>query len=248
MRHTAITLFLGLVCLVLSSCGGGSGNLMNDQSCPACLSPIDMRPFEEFRALLTGTKEIDTRYDTMQIRVGESFYESSQGPIVSTLGWWAINNSPHVRTGDFFRDGVVAGVTADENGIKRAYAVGPEPVPFTFDTAIYQGNLDGISENRHVTGEAEMSVDLQTLTGMLNLTNLEINSHDVTVPGSRLTTLDWTQFLDGDLSYMLAIEGDTFRGSSGDHGVVLGSFFGDRHIGGTLQRDDLDAAFTGVRP
>ena len=54
---------------------------------------------------------------------------------------------------------------------------------------------------------------------------------------------------DGDLAYTVGVRGNTFVQTGGDDGIVTGIFAGARHEGmaGTLQRDDLAAAFGGSR-
>ena len=94
----------------------------------------------------------------------------------------------------------------------------------------------------------DMTVDLEALTGTLDFTDLSIYGYDATVPADSHSEEDQTMFLDGDLSYDLAIDGYVFTQTGGDDGSVTGSFFGDRHMGGNLQREDLDAAFAGAAP
>ena len=54
---------------------------------------------------------------------------------------------------------------------------------------------------------------------------------------------------DGDLSYVIAVRGNTFRETGGDEGRLTGVFVGAAHEGaaGTLERDDLTAAFGAAR-
>ena len=68
------------------------------------------------------------------------------------------------------------------------------------------------------------------------------------VPGSVGSGVRWG---DGDLHYFIKVRGSTFiqLDSSPDDGVLTGAFFGLAHkaMGGTLRRDDLTAAFGGIR-
>ena len=54
---------------------------------------------------------------------------------------------------------------------------------------------------------------------------------------------------DGDLGYSIDVHGNTFRQTGGDDGILTGAFFGESHegMGGTLEREDLTAAFGGTR-
>ena len=54
---------------------------------------------------------------------------------------------------------------------------------------------------------------------------------------------------DGDLGYLITVNGNTFTRTGGDEGYLTGAFFGRRHegMGGTLEREDLTAAFGGGR-
>ena len=65
-------------------------------------------------------------------------------------------------------------------------------------------------------------------------------------PGSAGSATLWD---DGHLSYTVEVRGNTFTRIGGDSGIVTGAFLGTEHqaMGGTLQRDDLSAAFGGSR-
>ena len=94
-----------------------------------------------------------------------------------------------------------------------------------------------------VAGDAEIGVDLGTLTGSADFENLETWP---TAPGEPGTG---TQWLDGDLGYTIAVTGNTFRETGGDDGRLTGIFVGRSHEGaaGTLERSDLTAAFGASR-
>ena len=96
-----------------------------------------------------------------------------------------------------------------------------------------------------VAGAAELSIYLDSLNGDLDFTELEYWCAGQ-APGKTGTGTVWS---DGDLSYDLEVRGNTFTRTGGDAGIVTGAFLGTRHqaMGGTLQRDDLSAAFGGSR-
>lgn len=249
---------VGVVLVVmLLGCGGGpsgSAPFITDpeheptvESCKTCLTVVDPRPPEPFRVLVTD------REDTHVIVVEK---EEKMIPAAATgrsdskllnaaLGPWVHQSSPSIRYSGFFGDDVVVGV-AVWNGVTRSYAVGPSPT--SLGSATYQGRMVGISDNRYVHGSMEMTVDIEALTGTLAFTDLSIYGYDASVPHDSHSEEDQTMFLDGDLSYDLAIDGYVFTETGGDDGSVTGSFFGERNMGGILQRQDLNAAFAGASP
>ncbi|MDE0342643.1 MAG: thrombospondin type 3 repeat-containing protein [Deltaproteobacteria bacterium] len=108
-------------------------------------------------------------------------------------------------------------------------------------TVTWMGELLGFSDRAPVAGDAEIGVNLGALDGRADFTSLETWAAD-TAPGAEGTG---TQWLDGDLGYTIAVTGNTFSKTGGDAGVLTGIFTGRNHEGaaGTLERDDLTAAF-----
>ena len=88
-------------------------------------------------------------------------------------------------------------------------------------------------------------MELASLQGSADFTNLEA-WNDPPLPGDMGNGMQW---LDGDLSYAIAVLGNTFRETSGDAGRLTGIFTGRNHEGaaGTLERDDLVASFGAQR-
>ena len=130
------------------------------------------------------------------------------------------------------------------NGRGHPWTTGPAPLANLVDnreligTVSWSGHLLGFTpESEAVRGDAGLTIDLETLDGYLDFANLK---H--WVPDGSGTT--WN---DGDLAYDIAVHGNTFSRTGGDDGIVSGSFLGTTHqaMGGTLQRDDLSAAFGG---
>lgn len=175
------------------------------------------------------------------------------------LGPWS-DTSTHLL-GEFSASGqdVSFGV-ALRNGLAQPWASGPAPLTDLADnseisgTASWSGRLLGFTPQAEpVAGAAELAVALDTLAGALEFTELEHwTAGDA--PGPAGTGTTWG---DGDLGYVIAVRGNTFTRPTdidfiregGDDGIVTGAFFGTRHqaMGGTLQRDDLSAAFGGSR-
>ncbi len=108
------------------------------------------------------------------------------------------------------------------------------------------GTILGLTPNAaSVAGDAEIGVNLGTLTGYADFRNLETWGNGL-APGETGTG---TQWLDGDLGYSIAVRGNTFKQTVGDEGIITGIFVGRSHEGaaGTLERQDLTAAFGASR-
>ena len=90
-----------------------------------------------------------------------------------------------------------------------------------------------------------LDIDLSALSGDLAFTGLEQWAPRAN-PGDIGTGTQWS---DGDLRYVVQVRGSTFIQTGGDDGTVTGMFIGPAHdaMGGTLNRDDIDAAFGGTR-
>ena len=80
------------------------------------------------------------------------------------------------------------------------------------------------------------------MTGRADFTRLETWDGEPGAPG---TGAVWNA---GRLGYTIAVAGNAFSQTGGDAGTLRGVFFGERHIGmgGTLERQDLTAAFGGI--
>ena len=94
-------------------------------------------------------------------------------------------------------------------------------------------------------GDAEISVDLDTLTGRAGFGELESWPASA-APGARGSGRQW---LDGDLAYTIAVRGNGFIQTGGDAGRLTGAFVGPSHetATSTLERTDLTAAFGASR-
>lgn len=168
---------------------------------------------------------------------------------LQSLGPWADTR--------FHLQGALAGTqisfgASTRNGVGEAWASGPQPATDLADSPALMGNVQwngallGITRaDETVGGDAVISVDLATLAGRADFTNL--GSRGVrTAPGSGGNGTPW---LDGDLGYAIAVQGNGFRKTAGDDGTLTGAFVGQQHEGavGTLERQDLTAAFGGTR-
>lgn len=176
---------------------------------------------------------------------------STVASLADDLGPWS-NTSTHLL-GEFSAAGedVSFGV-ALRNGLAQPWTTGPAPLTNLADNATISGNaswsgrlLGFTPEAQPVAGAADLTITLDTLDGDLDFTELEYwNAGHA--PGAAGGGTAWN---DGDLSYDVEVRGNTFTRTEGDEGVVTGAFLGTQHqaMGGSLQRDDLSAAFGGSR-
>ncbi len=171
--------------------------------------------------------------------------------IAEDLGPWE-DTSVHLR-GDIDLPGrdVAFGI-ASRNGLARPWAFGPAPRssladnPVLSETVTWSGRLLGFTPALEpVGGAAELVVELQTLDGQLDFTELEHWGAN-TAPGPAGSGTLWD---DGDLQYLLNVHGNTFVQTGSDEGTITGAFFGARHeaMGGVLKRTDVTAGFGGTR-
>ena len=167
------------------------------------------------------------------------------------LGPWT-DTSFHIRGGFDTRNGSVAFGVAMRNGLAQPWAFGPTPWTDLADnqmlseTVTWSGRLLGLTPAvEPVGGDADLGVNLGTLDGQLDFTDLEHWGANA-APGEIGTGTTWN---DGDLGYSIGVRGNTFVQTGGDDGIVTGAFLGARHeaMGGTLQRSDLTAGFGGAR-
>ena len=114
--------------------------------------------------------------------------------------------------------------------------------------ATWNGTLLGLTPDAGVVaGDARVAVNLNTMAGDADFTDLETWAAN-TAPSEKGSGTTW---LDGDLGYIIDVRGNTFRETSAseDDGRLTGIFTGQSHEGaaGTLERSDLTAAFGAIR-
>lgn len=155
--------------------------------------------------------------------------------------WHIHGNAEHVGFG-----------VAMRNGYAEPWAYGYMPNRSLGDNALvvgaatWQGHLLGFTPSAEsVDGDASLRVDLETLEGELEFSNLEFEFPRMP-PSIAQPSMPWKE---GTLSYDVQVMRNTFKRTGGDAGIVTGAFFGGNHegMGGTLQRYDLTAAFGGSR-
>ena len=214
-------------------------------------------PSEQYATILEGTAEIyklgqnGARQPLSLLypidrEALQAVYSLEPGTDPSSLGPWTSTslhihgNSPHAGFGVALR-----------NGYAEPWAYGSLPETELANnsalsgTVTWNGGLVGFSEQRPVVGDASLSVNLATMEGAADFMNLETWMNE---PGD-FAVGSGTMWGDGDLNYDIAVRGNTFQQTGGDDGLLTGIFTGQQHEGmtGTLERDDLTAAFAGVK-
>ena len=173
-----------------------------------------------------------------------------QQSISTALGPWT-DTSFHLRGDLPITGGGVSFGVAHRNGLSQPWASGPTPwVNLVNNQELsgsvrWAGRLLGFTpETEAVAGAADLTVNLKTLSGQIDFTDME--QWSVSSPGAIGTGTRWG---DGDLRYSVAVRGNTFVQTGGDAGEVTGAFFGPKHegMGGVLERRDLSAGFGGKR-
>lgn len=205
---------------------------------------------------LFGTKDNwDGRllYDIDREGLTAAYGLLSPGTSALNLGEWS-NTMLHIR-GDIVIEApgrVVHFGAVQRNGVTEPWVLGPIPqTDLAENTALddvvgWNGRLLGFTPSAEVVeGAALLEVELSSLTGRLELTDMESWPANVQ-PGAAGGGSRWG---DGDLSYAVQVRGNTFVQTGGDAGVVTGVFMGQEHqaMGGSLERADLSGAFAGTR-
>ena len=165
----------------------------------------------------------------------------------SSLGAWSRETVQLSGELDGVRFGVRHG-----NGVSMPWTQGAEPSSALADndrlsgSATWKGGLLGLTPALEaVGGNAELSVDLGTMDGRADFTELQSWAAGA-APGALGTGAPWNA---GSLGYTIAVAANYLRGTGGDDGTVGGQFYGAGHEGvaGSLERDDLTAAFGATR-
>ena len=171
--------------------------------------------------------------------------------LATNLGHWS-DTSVHILGTLDIPGGEVRFGAGLRNGLLQPWVLGPDTDKDLAQdedlggSASWSGRLLGLTPHAEVVaGAAELSVDIRALTGHLEFTGLEMWASDA-APGAIGTGSPW---LDGDLSFGVAVHGNSFVRTGGDAGAVTGVFFGKSHegMGGVLRRRDLSGGFGGRR-
>ncbi len=162
---------------------------------------------------------------------------------VDSLGPWSRQTAALLG-----RQGTVTFGVNYQNGVSQPWTGGTTPTLDLANNAVlrgtvtWEGGLVGFGpDQRSVVGGSTVSVNLGTLTGTAEFTDLQSWTPGTT-PGTLSQGTIWG---DGTLEYDIAISGNFLRSTGGDDGTLSGTFYGPSHEGvaGSLQRSDLTAAF-----
>ena len=176
---------------------------------------------------------------------------TSPNRVTEEVGLWS-DSSMHISGAIDVTGGGIAFGAALRNGLSQPWAVGPTPISNLEDNAAlsgrvrWSGRLLGLTPSAEtVAGAANLTVELATLSGALELSELEHWAADA-APGAAGSGTAWR---DGRLSYGIEVRGNSFIGTGGDAGQVTGAFFAPIHesMGGVLVGEDLSVGFGGER-
>ena len=218
---------------------------------------VDANRFPATLMVAGGSKELSVHVlhpldrEALLAVYGRLDSDTSPDNIAQELGpWW--DTSMHVRGVLATEGGDIGFGAALRNGLSQPWATGPTPSSnLEQNTGLsgsvrWSGRLLGLTPNGEtVAGAADLTVDMVTLSGRANFSELESWSANA-APGAAGSGTAWH---DGDLSYAIEVRGNRFSQTGDDAGEVTGTFFGPAHegMGGVLVRDDLSAGFGGGR-
>ena len=147
---------------------------------------------------------------------------ASAAQIVEDLGPWD-DTSMHLRGDIGISGGEVAFGVASRNGLAQPWAFGPTPWtdladnPLLSETVTWSGRLLGFTPSvEAVGGAADLAVELGTLDGQLDFTNLEHWGANV-APGPVGSGTTWG---DGDLQYRVNVRADRRRRRHGHRRIL----------------------------
>ena len=170
---------------------------------------------------------------------------------VASLGPWASTSTNLFGELDTV-DGMIQFGVNDHNGVSVPWVSVNEPSSDLVDnsaltgTVTWNGGLLGFAQdNRSVGGNAGISINMGTMTGSADFTDLQ-SWPTGQAPGAFGTGTQWD---DGTLRYSVSVSGNYVRDTGGDDGVLSANFMGANHQGvaGSLERHDLTAAFGAKR-
>ena len=218
---------------------------------------VDAERFPETLMVSGGSEELSDHVlhpldrEALLAVYGRLDSDATPDNIAQQLGPWA-DTSMHVRGVLANEGGDIGFGAALRNDLSQPWATGPTPGSnLEQNTGLagsvrWNGRLLGLTpDGEVVAGAAALTVDVATLSGRAEFSELESWSANAT-PGAAGSGTAWH---DGDLSYAIEVVGNRFSQTGGDAGEVTGTFFGPAHegMGGVLVRDDLSAGFGGGR-
>ena len=139
------------------------------------------------------------------------------------------------------------------NGLPQPWARGTAPDMALEDnrllrgTATWTGNLLAFSGTAPLAGDAELRVNVSTLSVPDSVHDLRFR--DIYFVNRFESTSSDRWFSTRNIDYKVSVTDNFFLNAGDEQDFVTGAFFGDRHehMGGTLKRTDMVGAFGGSR-
>ena len=180
-------------------------------------------------------------------------YMSQLTDLYNDWGEWSDTSFHLVGRTD---DGILNFGVALFNGLPQPWVRGTLPNMHLVDndrldgTATWSGNLLGFSGSSPIAGDAELQVNLSTLTVPDNEQDLRFR--DIFFLNRFESDSPDRWFHTRDIDYKVNIYGNSFynvRGEGYEQGHITGRFLGPEHehMGGTVKRTDMVGAFGGTR-
>ena len=180
-------------------------------------------------------------------------YMSQRTALYNDWGEWSDTSFHLVGRTD---DGILNFGVALFNGLPQPWVRGTMPNTDLVDnhrlfgTATWSGNLLGFSGPSPIAGDAELQVSLSTLADPHNEQDLRFR--DIFFLNRFESDSPDRWFHTRDIDYKVNVSGNSFQNVSGEEyeqGYVTGAFLGPQHehMGGTVKRTDMVAAFGGSK-
>ena len=180
-------------------------------------------------------------------------YMSQRTDLYNDWGEWSDTSFHLVGRTD---DGTLNFGVALFNGLPQPWARGTLPDMALVDnadlsgTATWTGSLLGFSGPAPIVGKAELEVGLDTLSDVDNEQDLRFR--DIAFLNRFESGSEDRWFDTRNIDYKVNVSGSVFQNVRGDEyeqGLVTGAFLGagHEHMGGTVKRTDMVAAFGGSR-
>ena len=197
-----------------------------------------------------GAVHIISKIDREVLQI---MYMSQRTDLYNDWGEWSDTSFHLVGRTD---DGILNFGVALFNGLPQPWVRGTIPDVDLADnnrlygTATWSGNLLGFSGPSPIAGDAELQVQLSALADPDNEQDLRFRDIFFLARFESDSPDRW--FHTRDIDYKVNVSGNGFqnvRGEGYEQGYVIGAFLGPEHehMGGTVKRTDMVAAFGGSR-
>jgi len=226
--------------LTLGACGGGDGDER-----PTTTDP-NFRQVPYHHVGHSHQRADPSKFVFTTTEYGLDVYHGTEERADGVWGHWSVDLGAEAEAS--------FGIAVSPNWIISSWAYGRQPDTGLAANSALRGTASwtggfvgyglGPGNETIVAAKTDLSVNLDTLAGRIAFMRMEYWPRDA---GGHIGT--GTRWGDGGLNYSIAVSGNFFADTGGDHGDVIGAFFGAEHggMGGTLERSDLYGAFGGIR-